>query len=34
MWWDIRKFNAPMERLVIDPKGSDDAGSLEKVRSC
>ena len=31
LWWDIRKFNNPVERLVLDPKIKDDDGSTEKV---
>ena len=31
LWWDIRKFTSPVERLVLDPKIKDDDGSTEKV---
>ena len=31
LWWDIRKFREPVERLVIDPKVKEDDGSAEMV---
>ena len=31
LWWDIRNFKNPVERLVLDPKIKDDDGSTEKV---
>ena len=32
MWWDIRKFTTPLEKLVLDPKLKEEEGSTENVR--
>ena len=31
MWWDIRKFTTPLEKLVLDPKLKEEEGSTENV---
>ena len=31
MWWDIRKFTTPLEKLVLDPKQKEEEGSTENV---
>jgi len=33
LWWDIRKFTNPLERLVVDPKIKDDDGSTDKKKT-
>ena len=31
MWWDIRKFTTPLEKLVLDPKLKEEEGPTENV---
>lgn len=31
MWWDIRKFTTPVEKLVLDPRLKEEDGSTENV---
>ena len=31
MWWDIRKFTTPVEKLILDPKLKEEEGSTEHV---
>ena len=32
MWWDIRKFTTPVEKLVLDPKLKEEDGPTEHVK--
>ena len=31
MWWDIRKFTTPVEKLILDPKLKEEDGTTENV---
>lgn len=33
MWWDIRKFTTPVEKLILDPKLKEEDGTTENVWS-
>lgn len=32
MWWDIRKFTTPVEKLVLDPRLKEEDGSTENAQ--
>ena len=32
MWWDIRKFTTPVEKLILDPKLKEEDGTTENVK--
>ena len=34
MWWDIRKFTTPVEKLVLDPKLKEEDGPTDHVKLC